>query len=79
MDYNCNRYSQGCRQQSRQQNNNMANASNDNNMTETPNCMPIGMCYVPWQRWGSVYEPCKALERGTLFPDLDKPFSGGCR
>lgn len=43
------------------------------------NNMPVGMCYVPWQMWGSVYDPCKALERGTMFPDLDKPFLGGCR
>ena len=39
--------------------------------------MPIGMCYVPWQKWGKVYDACSALERGTLFPDLDKPFLGG--
>lgn len=39
--------------------------------------MPIGMCYVPWQKWGRVYDACNALERGTLFPDLDKPFLGG--
>lgn len=39
--------------------------------------MPIGMCYVPWQKWGRVYDACSALERGTLFPDLDKPFLGG--
>jgi hypothetical protein len=36
-----------------------------------------GMAYVPWQHWGEVYEPCKALERGTLYPVLDKPFKGG--
>lgn len=26
----------------------------------------VGMAYVPWQRWGDIYEPCKALARGTL-------------
>ena len=40
---------------------------------------PIAMAYVPWQRWGDIYEPCKALARGTLFAALDKPFKGGCR
>lgn len=35
------------------------------------------MCYVPWQRWNEIYEPCKAIMRGTLFPVLDKPFTGG--
>ena len=39
----------------------------------------VGMAYVPWQRWGDIYEPCKALARGTLFAALDKPFKGGCR
>ncbi len=41
---------------------------------------PVGMAYVPWQRWGSIYEPCKGLRRGTIFPELDKPFErGACR
>lgn len=39
--------------------------------------MPIAMAYVPWQRWNNIYEPCKALMRGTMFPELDKPFLGG--
>ncbi len=37
------------------------------------------MAYVPWQRWGDYYDPCKAFMRGTLFAVLDKPFKGGCR
>lgn len=37
------------------------------------------MCYVPWQRWDDVYEPCKALQCGTMFAVLNKPFKGGCR
>ncbi len=36
-----------------------------------------GMAYVPWQRWKETYAPCNALQRGTLFPVLDKPFKGG--
>jgi len=27
----------------------------------------------------AVYEACKALRQGTLFPVLDKPFMRGCR
>lgn len=38
----------------------------------------VGMAYVPWQTWGNVYEPCKGFSRGTIFPELDKPFEGGC-
>lgn len=43
---------------------------------------PVAMAYVPWQRWGTLYDPEKGLECGTIFPDLNKPFlgvRGGCR
>ena len=42
----------------------------------------LAMAYVPWQYFTSVYEPDKALEIGTIFPELDKPFlveGRGCR
>lgn len=38
--------------------------------------LPLAMAYVPWQEWKEIYEPPMALARGTLFPDLDKPFLG---
>lgn len=41
--------------------------------------MPIAMAYVPWQNWVKIYDPVNAMSRGTLFPELDKPFLGGCR
>ena len=28
------------------------------------------MCYVPWQRWDELYEPSRAIMRGTMFPVL---------
>ena len=34
------------------------------------------MAYVPYQCWGKVYEPGVGFERGTIFPELDKPFIG---
>lgn len=37
---------------------------------------PIGMGYVPWQQWRELYEPAKALQAGTIFAELDKPFLG---
>lgn len=42
--------------------------------------MPIAMAYVPWQYFREVYEPDKALQYGTIFPELNKPFygKGGC-
>ena len=36
--------------------------------------LPLAMAYVPIQPWGDTYAPCKALCRGTLFPQLDIPF-----
>lgn len=36
----------------------------------------VGMTYTPWQRWGEVYQAEKGVDRGTLFPVLDMPFSG---
>ena len=41
------------------------------------NTWAIAMCYVPWQKWGDLYDPCKALKCGTLFPVFSKPFAGG--
>ena len=38
---------------------------------------PIAMAYVPWQRWGQIYPMEQALNRGTIFPELDKPFVMG--
>ena len=38
--------------------------------------MPLAMAYVPWQYWGQLYEPEKALQCGTIFPELNNPFLG---
>lgn len=42
--------------------------------------MPIAMAYVPWQFFHETFEPDKALQCGTIFPELSKPFygKGGC-
>lgn len=38
---------------------------------------PIGMAYVPMQQAPILYENLEeALNRGTIFPELDKPFMG---
>jgi hypothetical protein len=39
----------------------------------------IAMAYVPWQKFGSTYEPKQALYSGTIFPELNLPFGGGRR
>ena len=36
----------------------------------------LAMMYVPVQQWQDIYEQDTALERGTLFTELDKPFYG---
>lgn len=42
--------------------------------------LPVAMAYVPWQYFEETYEPDKALQYGTIFPELNKPFygRGGC-
>lgn len=39
--------------------------------------MQIAMAYVPWQKWKQPYQLDKALYRGTIFPELDLPFTRG--
>lgn len=36
----------------------------------------LAMAYVPFQMLTEIYEPEEALNAGTLFPALDKPFMG---
>lgn len=47
---------------------------------DCPDNMPaLGMTYSPWQQWTSVYEADVGFCRGTIFPELDKPFlEGAC-
>lgn len=38
------------------------------------------MAYVPYQQWADdLHSPERALDAGTLFPVLDKPFLAGRR
>lgn len=38
--------------------------------------MPLAMTYVPWQKWQNIYKPENALCAGTIFQELDLPFTG---
>ncbi len=38
--------------------------------------LSLAMAYVPLQNWKEIYEPDVALERGTIFAQLDLPFLG---
>lgn len=50
------------------------NACNIAYMTDELHHMPVAMAYVPWQRFNDTYDPCKSLQAGTIFPELDMPF-----
>lgn len=57
------------------------NCGADNQMRPAhQNCdidqMALAMAYVPWQHFHKTYEVDKALEYGTIFPELNKPFYG---
>lgn len=38
--------------------------------------LPLAIAYVPWQRWNQICPLEKALQIGTIFPELDQPFLG---
>ncbi len=49
--------------------------SSENNKPSSGKCVQrLGYAYVPVQQMNEVYPPEKALERGTMFPELDLPF-----
>lgn len=60
----------------------MADYQNSNASCPAERCndplrhMALAIAYVPWQQWNQTYELEKALQVGTIFPDLDKPFLG---
>lgn len=44
----------------------------------SPDRFPVGMGYVPVQKWESTYPLNRALKQGTIFPALDLEFMGRC-
>lgn len=45
--------------------------------SDTKEQFPVAMAYVPWQRLDKIYENLsEAYCEGTLFPELNKPFTG---
>lgn len=47
------------------------------NPTPFPKQTPAAMAYIPFQQFEQIYPPEKALDYGTVFPELNKPFLGG--
>lgn len=41
---------------------------------EKPNEKELARVYIPFQTLNKIYEPIEALRRGTLFPELYKPY-----
>ena len=37
---------------------------------------PIAMAYVPWQDYGNIYPLQQAIQRGTMFRELNLDFAG---
>jgi len=51
----------------------MQNYKYDDNISK----FPIAMAYVPWQKFEKLFDDLeKAYCIGTIFPELDKPFTG---
>ncbi len=47
-----------------------------NNKDDEMMGLAVAIGYVPWQNLHNLYEPDKALQVGTIFPELNKPFEG---
>lgn len=60
------------------ENNEVTDILNDyTGITALPKDPTVTMAYVPFQLNRETYNDMKALEEGTLFPVLNKPFLGG--
>lgn len=38
--------------------------------------MELAQAYIPFQQFGNLYPPEESLKKGTLFPDLYRPYDG---
>ncbi len=52
-------------------------AMKDYGISPIPETVAEAMAYIPYQQQNSkTYTPAQALESGTVYPVLDKPFYG---
>lgn len=49
---------------------------NRNEIAACVDQLPLTMSYVPIQQWNRIYDLGTGFQRGTIFPELDKPFYG---
>lgn len=52
---------------------------NKNEISSCIDQLPLTMCYVPMQGWNRIYDLGTGFQKGTIFPELDKPFYGARR
>lgn len=56
----------------------MTESDNDSvNMSALPDPTVLAMAYIPMQFYREIYGIEEGFGRGTVFPELDKPFLGG--
>lgn len=48
----------------------------DTNIYKHADQLPLTMAYVPRQKFTNTFNLCKALQVGTIFPEMCKPFCG---
>ena len=48
----------------------------DSGISQFPPNPVVAMAYVPYQNPVTIYSANQGIERGTMFPCLDKPFCG---
>lgn len=56
---------------------NTISAQKNKHDSRFPSDTPLAMAYVPMQQWGETYSIENGFCRGTVFPELDLPFSPG--
>ena len=45
-------------------------------LSPLPRNTVVAMAYVPFQQFGKVYASSEGIKNGTMFPELNKPFTG---
>lgn len=55
----------------------MRNNQQPAEMSAFPAVVTLASAYIPWQNWETPCVPCEALQAGTVFPSLVKPFCCG--
>jgi hypothetical protein len=52
----------------------MSNPENDIKTQSLFSDLRLAEAYIPFQRYGQIFDPMAALMNGTLFPELYRPY-----